>query len=269
MRSVFILLFCVLVSTLQAQPQIGALSLKSETNSEITSVSVDRLGNFYLAGSGTLVRLDPEGKPSGKKIYPQREGTNLLECWNPLRIWHYQESFPFRAILLDNTLETLKDSIQIDPAIAIKPLLIAPAVSNNNCWILDMDYSVKYLNLTTSTVMLDSEPLVAPGTNPGFLYMRAYQNLLFLLTREKGILVMNMTGHIIRTIPVNGVSHFGVLGEDIYFRRGKEMVFINLYSGDETKTTLPEVGEFILANDERLLIASGKKYSLYRFSPPK
>jgi len=269
MRTSLILFFYCLLPGLLAQPVIGPMMVQSAFPSAITSASVDRLGNFYLSGNGKLIRLDPQGNASKQVDLPVSRGMELLESWNPLRIWNFHEGQPHQAMVLNSALETSADSVRIDPAMAIRPLLIAPAILNSNCWILDMDYSVKYLNLVTNALMLETAPLVAPDQDPGFLFMRAYQNLLFLLTRNKGILVMNMTGQVIRSIPAEGARHFGVLGEDIYFRRGEKLVFVNLYSGDEAAVKLPSLGDFVLANDERLLIASGNRYSVYHFTPPK
>ena len=270
-----------------AQPVIGPLVNEFKTPFEVTHASVDRLGEFYLGGSGKLMRLDTEGRPAHQADLPGLALPGLLECWNPLRIWYHDVSgAPHRAAIIDHSLSVSPDSVTIDPAVAIRPLMTAPAILNSNCWVLDMDFSVKYLNLTTNTLMLETGPLVDPGTDPEFLFMRAYQNLLFLLTRDRGILVMNMTGKVIRTLPAEGAMHFGVLGEDIYFIRKDDLVFVNLYSGDQTEIKIPAVDRsatgigrdrdvrtrkpvtLVVANDERLLIASGNTVRVYRFTPP-
>lgn len=270
MRKLFIVLWSAIVIQGAAQPVIGPQLSMVQSPFTVNSGSVDRLGEFYLTGGGQLMRLDTAGTPVAQVRLSDAGTAGLLECWNPLRIWYHDaRSRPHHAALLDHALGVQPDSVVIDPAIAIKPILIAPAVLNSNCWVLDMDFSVKYLNLNTNTLMLETAPLVDPSTDPGFLFMRAYQNLLFLHTREHGILVMNMTGKVIRTIPADGTTHLGVLGEDIYFKRKDELIFMNLYTGDQSAATLPSAGTIILANDARLLIADGTTVRVYRFTPPR
>lgn len=270
MKSVLTGLISALVFIATAQPVIGPQLSTVQTSFSVNSGSVDRLGEFYLTGGGQLMRLDTEGRPASQVLLSDNGSPGLLECWNPLRIWYHDAGrSPHRAAILDHSLTIQKDSVIIDPAIAIKPLLIAPAILNSNCWVLDMDFSVKYLNLTTGTLMLETAPLVDPATDPGFLFMRAYQNLLFLQTRDRGILVMNMTGKVIRTIPTEGTTRIGVLGEDIYFNRKGKLIFMNLYTGDQSEVNLPAEGSIILANDERLLIAEGTTIRIFRFTPPK
>lgn len=287
MRAVLIVLIFGCFFSVAAQPVIGPSVNEFKTPFEITHASVDRLGEFYLGGTGKLMRLDTEGRPAHQADLTGLAVPGLLECWNPLRIWYHDvNGAPHRAAIIDHSLSVSPDSVTIDPAIAIRPLMTAPAILNSNCWVLDMDFSVKYLNLTTNTLMLETGPLVDPGSDPGFLFMRAYQNLLFLLTRDRGILVMNMTGKVIRTLPAEGAMHFGVLGEDIYFTRKDTLVFVNLYSGEQSEIKIPAVDTthagiehersdrtpgrvtLVLANDERLVIASGTTVRIYRFTPP-
>lgn len=236
---------------------------------KVTQSSVDRLGELYLSGEGQLIKFSTDGHPLYTRQQKYEEQIQLIEAWNPLRVWiHHKNKNGHLIELLDQKLLNLQEPIQIDPSFAVNPKLIAPGINNNSYWILDEDHTLKMINIEKNIVEWESEP-IAPLDHPGFKYFRIYQNFLILQSNNQEIFILNRLGKIIKKLNTKSKTSFGVLGEDIYYLEDQSLIFQNIYNEIKQEVTLPSGIEVAIATDERLMLIRGKILDIYRFQPFK
>lgn len=236
--------------------------------SGVSVVSVDRLGNFYFVlPSGKMQKYDPDAKlldESSKSVLP----LTLLEPWNPLNVFTYSNKTS-KYQHWDHHLLLLEEKA-LEPSFSITPQLVCPDNEVHKAWILDAaDFSLKKVNLLTSEIELDT-PLPTDWANEKaeFVFIREYQNRIFILDKNKGILMLNHIGKVITSIDVKGLSFFNFLGQELCYRNKGKIQLLDLHTG-ETRTVTelvnPDTILFTIITDERLVVGRKDKITFYAF----
>ncbi len=236
---------------LQAQP---LKKIKEFQPGKIENVSVDRLGNFFLIfQNGSIKKYDANGKTLA--FLKNAETPSLIEPWFHPRIFTYYQRGQ-HYINFDRNFKNPDDQV-LDPSVAIKPSLACPT-NDNKLLVFDRaDLSVKRINPFNNQVLsefaIDSMQF---SVKPNFTYIREYQNLIFLLDANSGVVIYNNVGKIVNQIKIKA-NNFGFYGEELYFLQRSKVVFFDLYT---EKTREIEIGEgkFVLVTDERILEVTEK-----------
>ena len=236
---------------LQAQP---LKKIKEFQPGKIENVSVDRLGNFFLIfKNGSIKKYDANGKTLA--FLKNTEITSLIEPWFHPRIFTYYQRGQ-HYITFDRNFKN-PDNQNLDPSVAISPSLACPT-NDNKLLVLDRaDLSVKRINPFNNQVISEfSIDSMQFSVKPNFTYIREYQNLIFLLDANSGVVIYNNVGKIVNQIK-SKANNFGFYGEELYFLQQSKVVFFDLYT---EKTREIEIGEgkFVLVTDERILEVTEK-----------
>lgn len=244
-----------------AQQKINTI----ETVDNIVYATVDRPGDVYLVlKNGQIQKFDKNGKllvatkrEETPTLFDPRDGARLFAYYRkPQQYDYYNPSFETTA------------SFRIDPAFAIDPWLICPS-GDHKLWLLDAaDHSLKKLNARHTEVEVEiSIDSTLIGDATAFTTMRDYQGFVFLLHPQKGIYIFNSLGKHIRTIPEKGIQHFNFLGEELYFLRGDELLFFNLFSAENRRIPLEGNANMVVLTDERMFVAGPRKLDIFEFRP--
>ena len=113
--------------------------------------------------------------------------------------------------------------------------------------------------------MVKMPMVTAEGIYP---LMRAYQNRLFLLDGQVGIHIFNNLGKLITTVPVAGLNYFNFLGEELCYRKDKQVMLMDIYTGEERVAAVLDIDSailFTLITDERLLVVTDQGVTFYQY----
>lgn len=230
----------------------------------VEKIAVDRLGDFYFVSKGRIEKYGSDGKRMNIS-QPSRTSVTLLEPWNPLRVFVYHRLDSSYEIL-DHYLELLERK-KLNPAFAIDPKLVCPG-GEHQLWILDQaDNSLKLIDQLGSRLMLESV-IDSTDTDHDFIYMRAYQNYLFVLDQRSGIFIFNNLGKPTGKIDVQGLTYFNFLGEELCYRKGGDLMLYDLYTGEVRKATelpRPKDIQSAIITDERVVVIRSKQVDIYAF----
>jgi hypothetical protein len=249
---------------IEAQPQ---KKMKEFKPGVIENVAIDRLGDFFLIfKNGEIKKYDANGKVLAALLADRNTGAEktptLIEPWfHPAIFTYYRQMQSY--LKYDRNFQN-PETHMLDPAIAISPLLACPT-NDNKLLVLDgADYSIKKVNPVNNEVTAEFY-VDTVATKPNFVYMREYQNLIFLLDKNTGIVIYNIVGRKINQLKTDA-SNFGFFGEELYFIQQDKIVFFDLYT---EKIRVVEVGEakFALVSDERiLLVKENGRVVLFEFN---
>jgi hypothetical protein len=225
-----------------------------EVSEEIVSVAIDRPGDLYLTStSGQFQKFDKDGKVQvvhknnpAPDLFDPRDGARLFAFYRTLRQYAF----------LDPSFNFL-NAYKIDSAFVIDPWLVC-ASGDFNVWTIDAAAaSLKKINPRTGKIEVDTK-LDSSLKVTDLTYLREYQGFLFALQKEKGILIFNSMGKLLKTLPVPGITYFNFLGEELYYISNAKVIFFDLFSAESRTIKLPQSCEFALLTDERLYLIEKK-----------
>jgi hypothetical protein len=226
MKKALISILIAIIST-PLFAQIGK-KVNEFKETHITNAAIDRLGEFYLqVANGSIKKYDTEGKHLFTFL-AANDSITALHPWNPLNVFIYNRHKQ-TLLFLDRTLNIVERKA-IDPSLAIEPSLACAGNNNNNYWLYDKaDQSIKKINLPNGTISFDIDLTKVYGSQiPGLVYLREYQNQLFLLDKKAGIKIISITGKLIQSFPSEEISNIGFLGEELYYLENGTLKFYDL-----------------------------------------
>ncbi|MBX2897042.1 MAG: hypothetical protein KF763_16470 [Cyclobacteriaceae bacterium] len=257
-----VIFFCLAPNLASAQKDFTKLKSWKAKNTEL--LAVDRLGNFvFIEKSGSLAKFDADGK---KIATSKKQTATLVEPWFQPTIFVYNRDRQTYNLL--NRLFESATSHPLDSAWAIEPWLVCPT-HDNRLWILDRaDWSLKKIIPTSGQVVLEFNLPVEFTHKAEFIYLREYLNLIFLLDKNTGILVLNHLGQLIERIEVSGLKGLYFFGDEMYFVQNNTLHYFNLLTSQWRQHAIPANSTQAIITDERLITLSANKVAtLYKYTP--
>jgi len=214
--------------------------LSAQTDSLLTTIpingkyiSTDQLGHAYvITNDNDVVKY----KIDGQEVFRFSDNTfgnlEFIDASNPMQLLLYYSDF-----LLVRTLDrTMNVTGQYD--LNRLNFLMPPAVcasNDNNIWVFDSDNQQLLKVNRDAKILFKSNDLRL--LRKQFMQIQKMQNQddkLYLLDKEKGILVFNLFGRYLETIDIKGIEDFQVIKDQLFYK--KEDIFhqVNLI----TKTNL-------------------------------
>jgi hypothetical protein len=249
----------------QIHSQTLLKKVKDFKSSEVSQVSVDRLGNFFLVlKNGSIKKYDPQGKVIASS---KEKDITLLEPWYHPVIFIYSKRNQ-NYFTYGRNFENKKQKA-VDPAWAIEPSLVCPS-NDNRLWLFDQaDASIKKVNPLSSEVLLEFNlDTTKFKTKPSFTHLREYQNMIFLLDKNSGIIVLNNIGKQINKVEKIGIGNFNFFGEELYYLDGNSIKFFDLYTEETHEIKVEWENKFTLVTDERIILVNKRnRVMVFEFKP--
>jgi hypothetical protein len=260
MRFLFLVLWVI---SFFCEAQTDFVKVKTWKAKRTELISVDRLGNFiFIEKSGRLIKYDGDGK---KIAASTKQPLTLVEPWFQPTVFVYDRGKQ-QYYLLDRHFESTA-AYPIDSAWAIEPALVCPT-HDNRLWILDRaDWSLKKV-LPTANQVIQEFNLPIENSPTEFVYLREYLNLVFLLDKNAGILIVNHLGNVIEKIHAPGLAGFYFFGDEMYFVQDGKLKYFNLLTSQWREHAVPSNAVQAIITDERLItLNAGKVATLYKYTP--
>jgi hypothetical protein len=236
-----------------AQTKIATIRI-----SNVRSAHVDRPGDLYIVQEDdSLTKFDIDGKlvqkSSLKSVtnFDPRDGSRIF-CY-----YKSSQRFAFFAGM-EGTVHTIPQEFAIEPVLACSS-------GDNQAWVLDRaDWSLKRIDPWKVKVIADA-PIDQKQFNgaPEFLFMREYQNFLFLIEKNSGVLIFNSLGHQIKKITESGISTLNFLGEELYYKKGAKLIFYDLFDASSRDLPIDASCKFALVTDVRKFIIYNDRIEIF------
>lgn len=221
------------------------------------------MGNIYITKGNLLEKYDSQGK--FLRSYTNKSFGNItsVDVSNPLRILVFYESFQ-QIIILDNMLVPSANPVSLESHGYLHTSLISSS-HNNGMWIYDkQSFQIIRLDKNYQPISKSQNIVqhVASAVNPSFLL--ECNNNVFLYDTAIGILVFDIYGSYIKTIPLIGLSGFQVSNNDIiYFKDGKLRSY-NIKTLYESEIILPTTDVLYARSEkEKLYLLKQKSLEIY------
>lgn len=235
-----------------------------EADDEITWAGVDRAGDLLIVlKSGEVQKINKEGKKLGSHKFSAPP--TLLDPLDGAQAFHFSRQEKVYGALSSDLANAT--SIALNPAFAISPWLVAPAL--HELWILDAsDFSLKKTKLRSTAIAFETSIKHLPEAQiEDFISLREYQNYIFILDKGSGIHVFNNLGKYLKTLGERNISYFSFIGEELYYLKGNELVLIDLYTDEQRKLHVPMECQFAFLLDENLFAINRRRVTVIGFKP--
>ncbi|PTX19611.1 hypothetical protein C8N40_104344 [Pontibacter mucosus] len=270
-RRTILILWLALLTPLLAQAQdtllAPVLSFSHRISiSSTTTISQDRNGNIYLLDERqNLLRLNPAGQPMDTYSPPARGRISSIHAWNPMKIMLFYEGSQ-EITLLDRFLRPISTTGLLNLQYEGTAKVAAPA-GDLGYWLFDetrlslgkLDPSTRQLSVETPLNLLLSQEQF------DVRQLREYQNLVYLLDYNSGILIFDNLGNYKKRIPIDGLRHIGFRNNELYFVKEGKLYFLDLYSTKERVLELPQEQVYIsaLVGDKQLYLFTKNAVEVY------
>ncbi len=251
---------CLFIITCCAKLNADSLNIIHEKTifKKFDKFSIDNLGNIYLLKKDVLTKYSPTGDSLFSQSFKLQGAVTDLDAWQALRIiLFYREQA--QLLILDNTLSTQADAIKLDKLGLPFITLMCHSLNNNNLWLynteeqnlLRVDRNFK-IQINTGSIPM----LVGYGINPTQIVEN--NDLLYLNNPATGILVFDIFGTYLKTIPLKNVLHFQPLDNGILYTINNKILYYDFLSFQEitVKTTDSTPLSFIVLRNKLYLHTS-------------
>lgn len=234
---------------------------KKITSIEIASVQsayVDRPGDLYvLQKDNALKKFDIHGKLVGEQIL---NSPTTFDPRDGARLFYYSQASQRFSFFSQET----RQEFSVEQHYAIDPILVCSS-GDNQVWVLDRsDWSLKRINPSQSKVIV--EALIDQkqfSKSPEFTFIREYQNFLFMIEKNSGILIFNSLGSQIKKIETTEIGYLNFLGEELYYKKDDRLLFYDLFDASTQEVSVDPTCKFALLTDARMYLIYENRVDIF------
>lgn len=205
--------------------------------------TTDINGNFFDITNNQIIKYDK----NSHKLYSY--SNNLLgkissvDASNPLKIIVFYKDFS-KITILDNNLSEWIKEVEINE-ISLEETSLVCTSYNNSIWFYNplkfQLYRIENNTITNSSPHIKN--LLNIDIQPNF--MTEYNNRLYVNDFEKGILVFDIYGTYIKTIPILGLKTFQVKEKFLIYVNSAKQIESYDFLTLEKSTYKPEIYNFV------------------------
>jgi hypothetical protein len=240
---IFLLLLSLLLITIAfyafQNPQESGFRLIKSIPIEAKDIQTDRLGNlFVISKSNQLYKYNADGKQLSTLNYTYKGNITYIDPTNPLEVYVFYKELN-QVLFLDNNLAYRGEMNLNDYGIS-QASAIARAY-DNGIWVFDMgDLQLKKMNKNGEILQIsgNAKQYVSTNFSPNYIYDN--NDKVFVNDSTVGILVFNVFGSYIKTIPIKGCDDFKILEDDIFYNKNQHLVKYNTKTFTESNFQLPD-----------------------------
>lgn len=201
--------------------------------------TTDNLGNSFLVDKDEITKYDGNGTVFNKFSIKAFGPIESIDATNPMKLMVFYKDFS-KIIYLDNTLSLNGNPIDLEEYNLNQAKFICQSHSDG-IWLYDQQKFAlirldKNLSLTQSTSNINQ--LLGIEVSPNF--MCEFNNSVYLNNPATGILVFDIFGTYVKTIPLLNLPKFQVTNESIYFMRDHKAYAYNLKTTEQSEISLAD-----------------------------
>lgn len=230
-------------------------------------LTVDQFGYIYITQFDQLKKYDPKGKEVFAYSNPLVGSIHSVSALDPMNLLLFYKD-QAQITTLDNRLS--EQTALKFTEYGLSDVQLISQSDEENIWVYDQATDKLYrLNKNRSSVTnksLNITQITKEENTP--VQLESTYNNVYLNVPEKGILVFDATGSLIRTLPIKQVDHFALSGNELIACISRDIFSIDQKTGKQTLIHKNDKDIISLAVSKDLLyILSGKTLEVY--SPAK
>ena len=203
------------------------------------AVSIDRLSNIYVADrKNNLHKFDFTGKLQQTFSPPATGHVASVEAWSMVKTLLFYDDRQ-QIILLDRFLTPITTARLSDFSEGL--VKAATLAADDRIWLLnESDFTLAKIDVRYPDAVLKTQlNQILSSDQNDIRFMREYQNQLYILDGLSGIYVFDNMGNYKKKLPLTGSANLGFKGEELYYVKEGNLIFLNLYTNKTRTLALP------------------------------
>ena len=217
-----------------SQINLKVVNTFSVTNS-VDFFEVDQIGNIYCVNKNEIIKLNSEGEQLYRFSNMTYGNISELEVNNSLRplVFYKEQS---KIVVLDNTLSTQDNSINLDELNLYNTLTIANSNLDNGVWLYDLDFKQIVKVNTKLEVIQESGNLAVllnrENLQPNCLIEK--NGRLYMSTKNDGVLIFDPYCSYLQSLDIQDAKDLQIIEEHIIVCNDSSLCSYNSISHEET-----------------------------------
>lgn len=229
-------------------------------------MTADKFGAAYiLNNTNELIKVAPDNDRILKYSLLRYGRPTNVDASNPLKVLLFYKDFS-TIVLLDNNLAE-KSVLKLQEK-SFFQVSSACTSLDNKVWIYDaLNYKLTKLDERLNIVLQSEDFGLLFNENLIPTFMREANEHLYVSVPSHGILVFDLFGAYIKTLPLKHVESFQVIKDQlVYFEDGKLMGF-NTRSLQTGQIALPQLSNILKVQilEDKLLVLLNDRLNLYAY----
>lgn len=259
------LFLCCNTWSAKAQNSLDNLTAIKTIETQVQLISTDKLGNLYAATYQEIFKFDANGNLLQKNSIKSLGNLFSLDVSNPMKILAFYKDYN-KIIFLDNMLAPSGGSIDLS-AIGFDQATLASSSHDNGLWVYNsLNFEIVRMepSLKISHQSGNIAQLTGNAIKPTMLFET--NNVVYLCDTTYGVLLFDVFGTYIKTIPIKFITDLQVENNILYFIDKKGFGSFNVELLQQSEIALPEKGiKQIRLQKNRVFIRLDDKLAIFGY----
>ena len=243
-----------------------SLVLVKKIDATINVCNSDYLGNFYFIDRDIITKFSPRLDTLFQQSVKVAGDLTSLDVGQSLKILLYSQDQNIIAYF-DNTLTASESPIYMADKGLYMVELVAQSMLNNEIWVYNAENFAleKYdQNFKRTFKSENLTSLLYQELTPNYLVESEDQ--LYLNNPDHGVLVFDIYGTFLKTIPIKGVTKIRVLDKKIFYIKDDYIHYYDEKTLLSDKFKLPISGiDYFCVSSEYLVLCNKKSIHFYKY----
>lgn len=270
-----VILICMLIpfkgkpQTTNDKPQTPSVSnflLLKTIPLDAKDIQTDRLGNLYVVSkTNQLYKYNSEGKLLSTLNYKYLGNITQVDATNPLEIYVFYKELN-TVVFLDNNLAYRGEMNLANYGVG-QAAAIARSY-DNGLWVFDLaDLQLKKMDKNGENLQVSGNirQYISNTSMANFIYDD--NDHVFVNDSLNGVLVFNVFGTFLKTIPVKGCKEIKVINDELYYWQVPQLKKYQVKTFVTTSYSLPDSVDIkdVSIEKDRLYLLKPAEVSIYSF----
>ena len=272
-RCGFAILYFLFLPTAGAQetPSLGDAptnyQLLFELNIHATQFTSDKFQNiYYVSPTNEVVKLQYDGTEQFRFINKTLGAPAYIDATNPFNLLLFYPDYQ-NVLTLDRTMNLAGQFNLFE--LGIFGLDAVAMAGDGNLWLYDaVNFHLKKIGKEGQTIVQSADLSLElnKAIRPNFMLEK--DQLVYVNDFKAGILVFDVFGKYLKTLPINGLDRFQVVGNELLFFHQGRMFSFHLLTLLQNPVLLPQgitPNDQLRVEKDRLYVLKKDKLQVYRY----
>lgn len=258
------IVFFIVFWTTVLQAQTTRVQLEKTIQLEATAIETDNIGNVYVFNGAVIKKFSLTGDALLKNSILSSGEITSIDASNALKLVVFFKDLS-QIQYIDNLLSARGEPVALDMLGYYQTTAICRSY-NDGLWLFDQTtFELSRLNEQLEPTAQSGNLAQILGFVPNPTYMREYNNAVYIIDPDQGVLVFDWYGSYQKKIPIPNISSFRISANKLFFMQESVLESYDLQTAAFAKVNIsaPDIIDFSI-HENTLFLLTKNQLLIYR-----